>query len=217
MYINCGGKGLSVEDKSYKADLDSGGPTRFLLTDSQWGFSNTGHFLDDSKRDSYIVGSASPVNSSELYTSARASALSLTYYGLCMHNGSYNVSLHFAEIVFTDGREYSSLGRRVFDIYIQVSVFVFVFKLDISTIVVTNWFLLSQGVLVEKDFDISDEAGGAGKVIVKTYTVNVLTTLEIRLYWAGKGTTNIQSRGVYGPLISDISVNPSKIFASYIS
>nr|GEX18599.1 probable leucine-rich repeat receptor-like serine/threonine-protein kinase At3g14840 [Tanacetum cinerariifolium] len=62
---------------------------------------------------------------------------------------------------------------------------------------------------VEKDFDISAKAGGAGKVIVKTYTVNVMTTLEIRLYWAGKGTINIPKRGVYGPLISAISVNPN--------
>ena len=80
--------------------------------------------MDGDQRDSYIVRRALPVNNSELYTSAWASALSLTYYGLCMHNGSYNVSLHFAEIIFTDGGEYSSLGRRVFDIYIQVSVFV---------------------------------------------------------------------------------------------
>ena len=41
---------------------------------------------------------------------------------------------------------------------------------------------------------ISDEAGGAGKVDVKKYTVNVAATLEIRLYWAGKGTINIPSR-----------------------
>ncbi|PWA64195.1 serine/threonine/dual specificity protein kinase, catalytic domain-containing protein [Artemisia annua] len=185
LYINCGGKGLSVEDIFYEDDSNSGGPTSFFITtDRQWGFSNTGHFLDDDQRDSYIVTSALPVNTSELYTSARASALSLTYYGLCMQNGSYNVSLHFAEIKFTDGGEYSSLGRRVFDIYIQ-------------------------GVLVEKDFDISDEAGGAGKVLVKNYTVNVATTLEIRLYWAGKGTINIPSRGTYGPLISAISVNPN--------
>ncbi|GJV81850.1 probable leucine-rich repeat receptor-like serine/threonine-protein kinase, partial [Tanacetum coccineum] len=47
------------------------------------------------------------------------------------------------------------------------------------------------GILVEKDFDISDEAGGVGKVIVKNYTVNVMNTLGIRLYWAGKGTINI--------------------------
>ncbi|GKC98388.1 probable leucine-rich repeat receptor-like serine/threonine-protein kinase [Tanacetum coccineum] len=69
----------------------------------------------------------------------------------------------------------------------------------------------TSGILVEKDFDISDEAGGAGKVIVKNYTVNVMTTLEIRLYWAGKGTINIPKRGVYGPLISAISVNPRTV------
>jgi hypothetical protein len=32
-------------------------------------------------------------------------------------------------------------------------------------------------------------------------------TLEIRFYWAGKGTTAIPVDGVYGPLISAISVN----------
>lgn len=35
-------------------------------------------------------------------------------------------------------------------------------------------------------------------------------TLEIHLYWAGKGTTAIPDRGVYGPLISAIAVTPSK-------
>ncbi|GJV49896.1 kinase RLK-Pelle-DLSV family protein, partial [Tanacetum coccineum] len=187
LYINCGGGGrVSFEDKLYEDDAETGGPAHFQKTDDRWGFSNTGHFLGDNNRDNYIVKSAFgvPENSSELYKSARRSALSLTYYGLCMHNGSYNISLHFAEIQFTDDRNYSSLGRRVFDIYIQ-------------------------GMLVEKDFDISDEAGGAGKVIVKTYTVNVMTTLEIRLYWAGKGTITIPHRGVYGPLISAISVNPN--------
>ena len=69
-------------------------------------------------------------------------------------------------------------------------------------------------MLVEKDFDISDRAGGARKVVVTTYTVNVTTTLEIRLYWAGKGTISTPSRGVYGPLISAISVNPSKLYCS---
>ncbi|KAI3809626.1 hypothetical protein L1987_19222 [Smallanthus sonchifolius] len=64
-------------------------------------------------------------------------------------------------------------------------------------------------VLVEKDFDISARAGGAMKAYVKTYTVNVTTSLEIRLYWAGKGTLNIPTRGNYGPLISAISVDPN--------
>ncbi|GJX31832.1 probable leucine-rich repeat receptor-like serine/threonine-protein kinase [Tanacetum coccineum] len=187
LYINCGGGGrVSFEDNLYEDDADTGGPAHFRIIDDRWGFSNTGHFLDDNNRDSYIERSAPGdlVNSPELYKSARISALSLTYYGLCMHNGSYNVSLHFAEIMYTDDTNYNSLGRRVFDIYIQ-------------------------GMRVEKDFDIGAKAGGTGKVIVKTYTVNVLTTLEIRLYWAGKGTVNIPKRGVYGPLISAISVNPN--------
>ncbi|KAI3809621.1 hypothetical protein L1987_19217 [Smallanthus sonchifolius] len=168
------------------SDLPPGGASYFTSTDSRWGFSNTGNFMDNRiGTDSYIVKNTSRLlmNNSELYMSARASALSLTYYGFCLVNGSYNVSLHFAEILFTDDATYSSLGRRVFDIYIQ-------------------------GELVEKDFDISEKAGGAGKEFVKNYTVNVNTTLLIRLNWAGKGTTNIPFRGVYGPLISAISVNP---------
>ncbi|CAI9088859.1 OLC1v1023303C1 [Oldenlandia corymbosa var. corymbosa] len=43
-----------------------------------------------------------------------------------------------------------------------------------------------QGKLVKKDFNIEDEAG--------------------EFFWAGKGTTSIPVKGVYGPLISAISV-----------
>ncbi|GJZ43736.1 probable leucine-rich repeat receptor-like serine/threonine-protein kinase, partial [Tanacetum coccineum] len=187
LYINCGGKRLLVGDKVYERDMDPGGASYFSSTDDRWGFSNTGNFLDDGQNiDTYILTNTSgvQVNISELYMSARISALSLTYYGFCMLNGSYIVSLHFAEIIFTNDRTYRSLGRRVFDIYLQ-------------------------GMLVEKDFDISAQAGGVGKVVVKNYTVNVTTTLEIRLYWAGNGTLYIPHAGVYGPLISAISVNPS--------
>ncbi|KAI7727932.1 hypothetical protein M8C21_026223 [Ambrosia artemisiifolia] len=185
LYIDCGGNGVSVGNKDYEGDFVSGGASHFSSTDNRWGFSNTGHFLDDDQHDSYILTSSSqvPINNSELYMNARTSAISLTYYGFCMRNGSYNVTLHFAEIAFTDDTKFSSLGRRVFDIYIQ-------------------------GMLVEKDFDISDRAGGVGKAIVTTYTVNVTTSLEIRLYWAGKGTINVPTRGRYGPLISAISVDP---------
>ncbi|XP_022001334.1 probable leucine-rich repeat receptor-like serine/threonine-protein kinase At3g14840 isoform X2 [Helianthus annuus] len=183
LYINCGGRKLTDGKKEYESDLQEGGASDFSAVESRWGFSNTGNFLDDNNHDSYIV-SGVPTNTSELYMNARTSALSLTYYGFCMHDGSYNVSLHFAEIFFTDDETYSSLGRRVFDIYIQ-------------------------GVQMEKDFDISDRAGGAMKAIVTSYTVNVTGSLEIRLYWARKGTTNIPSRGVYGPLISAISVDPN--------
>lgn len=66
--------------------------------------------------------------------------------------------------------------------------------------------------MVWKDFNIMEEAGGVGKVVVKELD-NVIvngSTLEIHLYWAGKGTTAIPNRGVYGPLISAITVTPSK-------
>ncbi|KAK8578996.1 hypothetical protein V6N12_069331 [Hibiscus sabdariffa] len=78
-------------------------------------------------------------------------------------------------------------GRRIFDVYIQ-------------------------GKLVLKDFNIKQEAGGAGRPIVKPFAVNVTDgTLEIHFRWAGKGTTNIPRRGVYGPLISAISIfNPGR-------
>ncbi|KAF3949505.1 hypothetical protein CMV_024631 [Castanea mollissima] len=80
----------------------------------------------------------------ELYMTARLSPLSFTYYAFCLGNGPYKINLHFAEIKFTNDNTYSSLGRRVFDIYIQ-------------------------GELVEKDFNIADEAGGVGIEVIKPY------------------------------------------------
>lgn len=62
------------------------------------------------------------------------------------------------------------------------------------------------------DFNIAEEAGGVGKHIIKQYNATVTeTTLEIHLYWAGKGTVSLPNRGVYGPLISAISVTPSML------
>jgi len=75
-----------------------------------------------------------------------------------------------------------------------------------------------QEELVQKDFNIVEEAGGIGKAIIKHFTAVVSgNTLEIRLYWAGKGTTSLPFRSVYGPLISAISVEPSELlFAIYV-
>ena len=59
-----------------------------------------------------------------------------------------------------------------------------------------------------KDFNIESESKSAQKPLVKQVS-NVSVTnnfLEIRLYWAGKGTTRIPESGVYGPLVSAISV-----------
>lgn len=67
-----------------------------------------------------------------------------------------------------------------------------------------------QDKLVEKDFNIEAEAHGVLKPVTRPFTANVSNhILEIRFQWAGKGTTAIPSGGVYGPLISAISVDPS--------
>ncbi|KAK2368185.1 putative leucine-rich repeat receptor serine/threonine-protein kinase [Trifolium repens] len=105
---------------------------------------------------------------------------------LASHTGKWasstTVDLHFAEIMFINDQTCGSLGRRLFDINLQ-------------------------GKLVQKDFNIEEEAGGVGKKVVKRFKKVVVTnnTLEIRLYWAGKGREALPDKLVYGPLISAIS------------
>ncbi|KAL3508794.1 hypothetical protein ACH5RR_028195 [Cinchona calisaya] len=187
LHINCGGNEEKIGDTIYEGDTDLGGPSKLYSRETHWSFSSTGQFMyagPDYKK--YIYSNTSRIfdKESQLYMNARVSPLSLTYYGFCLGNGNYKVKLHFAEIVFTDDGTYWSLGRRIFDIYIQ-------------------------GNLIWKDFNIEDEAGGVNKPIVKHFTANVTDgTLEIRFYWAGKGTTELPKKGVYGPLISAISVDP---------
>ncbi|EOY13463.1 Leucine-rich repeat transmembrane protein kinase, putative [Theobroma cacao] len=185
LYINCGGRKVPVHGITYEDDSNRAGPSTFVLSSNYWAFSTTGVFLDDAgDRDNLILSNTQvSMSDLELYTTARLSPGSLTYYAFCLKNHStYNVSLHFAEIQFTDGKTFSSLGRRVFDVYIQ-------------------------GKRELKDFNIKDEAGGVGKPILKNFTVNVTDgTLEIRLHWAGKGSTSVPTRGAYGPLISAISI-----------
>ncbi|KAL6201300.1 hypothetical protein ACLB2K_025014 [Fragaria x ananassa] len=122
------------------------------------------------------------MNNPELYRTARLSFLSLTYYARCLANGNYTVKLHFAEIVLRDNRSYYGVGTRFFDVYIQEK-------------------------LVLKDFNIEKEAQGVDKEVIKVFKAVVnASTLEIRFYWAGKGTTNSPRRGTFGSLISAISV-----------
>ncbi|XP_052626840.1 probable leucine-rich repeat receptor-like serine/threonine-protein kinase At3g14840 [Lactuca sativa] len=84
VYINCGGPGVTIGNKTYEADEYLGGPANFFPSSDRWGFSNTG------------------------------------------------------KIVFRDNQSYKSLGRRVFDVYVQ-------------------------GVTKLKNFDIKIAAGGVDK------------------------------------------------------
>ncbi|KAM1347359.1 hypothetical protein PS2_036299 [Malus domestica] len=191
MHINCGGSDIIVKDENrrnvmFEGDggVEGGTAKYFRNEKSMWGFSSTGDFIQgfDLQNTRYSISLESS-NLSELYTTARTSPLSLTYFHYCLENGIYTITLHFAEIMFTNDKKYSSLGRRIFDIYVQER-------------------------LVWKDFNIEDEAGLAQKKLVKQVSnVNVTSNvLEIRFYWAGKGTTVIPEKGNYGPLISAISV-----------
>ncbi|KAI8006238.1 putative LRR receptor-like serine/threonine-protein kinase [Camellia lanceoleosa] len=213
LHINCGGGKAIIKNTIYEADDEyQGGPANFVQTGPSfiWGFSNTGHFWDASGNASYYIAKnvsvltmnysqlytrdltknysqmftrAITMDNSQLYTRARVSPLSLTYYGRCLANGSYTVTLHFAEIIFRDNRSFQSLGRRIFDVYIQDE-------------------------LVWKDFDIATVAQGVDKAVLLKFNNIVVKnkTIEIRFYWAGKGTTAVPTSGIYGPLISAISV-----------
>ncbi|XP_062094610.1 probable leucine-rich repeat receptor-like serine/threonine-protein kinase At3g14840 isoform X2 [Humulus lupulus] len=186
LYINCGGKQTTIGDIKYEGDQDLGGAAKFVQNSAIWGFSSTGDFrdIDDTSTD-YIANNVSvlKMSNSELYTTARLSPLSLTYYARCLANGNYTVKLHFAEIVLRDNRSYYSLGTRIFDVYVQ-----------------GKWEL--------KDFNIENEANGVDKESIKVVKAVVShKTLEIRLQWAGKGTRNIPRQGMYGSLISAISID----------
>ncbi|KAJ6801723.1 putative LRR receptor-like serine/threonine-protein kinase isoform X2 [Iris pallida] len=185
LFINCGGSKVNGSDNEYEDDSSPLGPAGNAISDT-WAISSTGSFTVNHNEANYIATNVSVLNASnpELYTEARLTPVSLKYYGLCLQKGDYNVSLHFAEIMFTGDDTFSSLGRRLFDVSIQ-------------------------GQKVLHDFDIVKEANGTGKDIIKTFTASVDGTLEIHLYWAGKGTTAIPFRSVYGPLISAISVTPN--------
>ncbi|KAJ6422813.1 hypothetical protein OIU84_027731 [Salix udensis] len=185
VHINCGGPAATIGNTTYEADNEEGGAAKYAFTGRDWQKSTTGHFLDvKSSSDTYIAQNMSilRMNNSVLYTEASLTPLSLTYYIPCLGNGNYNVKLHFAEIVMRDNRSYYSLGRRVFDVYIQ-------------------------HIVVLKDFDIVTKAGGVDKVYIHNCTAPITNgALEIRLYWARKGTTWSPETGTYGPLISAIDV-----------
>ncbi|KAJ0652690.1 putative protein kinase RLK-Pelle-DLSV family [Helianthus annuus] len=191
LHVNCGGNDLTLRENEqsvlYEGDANvHGGAARLYNAARKWGLSTTGDFMDDNNfQDAqYAESLQGNTRLPTLYTTARLSPLTLTYFSNCLENGEYSVKLHFAEIQFTNDSTYKSLGRRIFDIYIQ-------------------------GRRVRKDFNIEDEAGGVRRPVVVPFNASVTDSiLEIRFYWAGKGTTCFPKRGVYGPLVSAIDVDP---------
>lgn len=121
--IKCGGSQIRASNQVvYESENEPLGPaTYFVASSDKWAVSNVGLFTSKSNV-SYVANSLSQFVSldSELFQTARVSAGSLRYYGLGLQNGNYSVLLRFAEIEINNGRTWKSLGRRVFDILIQV-------------------------------------------------------------------------------------------------
>ncbi|KAK3440691.1 hypothetical protein EUGRSUZ_B00972 [Eucalyptus grandis] len=195
LFINCGGKKTFIDGNQYEEDTSPNGPSFFSSSSfwpEQWASSTTGVYMGNdiagfTAEYPYIMN----VNGSGLYQTARLSPWSIRYYGLCMMKGRYKVRLHFAELQFSDDETCKSLGKRIFDVSIQ-------------------------GNRVLKDFNIAEEAGGVETGIDKDFDDIYVTssTLEIHLYWSGKGTTAIPDRGTYGPLICGITVTLNQDFGS---
>eukprot|EP00253_Pinus_taeda_P017303 PITA_17303 len=173
---------------AFEPDSESLDNTSFYVSNTQkWGVSYAGRFMDNSNA-TYTATNQSQFTktlNSELYETARLSPSSLRYYGLGLENGPYTVKLHFAEIQIENSNSWKSVGRRVFDVYVQ-------------------------GKKVLTDFDIRKEAGGSNIGVVKSFNMTNVTAnfLEIHFFWAGKGTCCIPAQGTYGPLVSAISVTP---------
>jgi len=125
LFINCGGNKTIIDGNQYEEDTSLNGPSFFSSSSfwpEQWASSTTGVYMGNDDNDykaeyPYIMN----VNGSGLYQTARLSPWSIRYYGLCMMKGRYKVRLHFAELQFSDDETYKSLGKRIFDVSIQVS------------------------------------------------------------------------------------------------
>jgi hypothetical protein len=178
-----------LDNTVYEADATSLGAASYYVTgQTRWGISNVGKF-NEAPNGSYLMYSSQQFQNaldSELFQTARMSPSSLRYYGLGLENGNYTVLLQFAEFAYPDTKTWQSIGRRVFDIYVQ-------------------------GDLKEKNFDVRKTAGGKSFIAVnKRYNATVSKNfLEIHLFWAGKGTCCIPTQGYYGPMISALSITPN--------
>ncbi|WVZ87141.1 LOW QUALITY PROTEIN: hypothetical protein U9M48_033828 [Paspalum notatum var. saurae] len=189
--VDCGSsRSISGSDNTlYQPDdVKLGASSYYVTGDSTWGVSSVGRFLDASNGIYKVYSSRQFQNTldSELFQTARMSPSSLRYYGIGLQNGNYTVTLQFAEFDFEDSQTWKSVGRRVFDIYVQ-------------------------GERKEQNFDIMKAAGGKSYTAVKKQYIAPVTRnfLEIHLFWAGKGTCCIPSEGYYGPSISALSATPN--------
>ncbi|KAH7545312.1 hypothetical protein FEM48_Zijuj01G0080200 [Ziziphus jujuba var. spinosa] len=187
LFINSGGEDIGIDGHQYDSDNETS--QFFVSPKGNWAYSSSGGFLPTFWNSSeYIqrVKCGISVADAPLYEKARLSPASLKYTGFCLRKGRYNITLHFAEIVFTEDEDFSTSMKRIFNVDIQ-------------------------GDRRLTDFNIKDNAGGPKEKITKSYTASVIDDglLEIHLYWAGKGSS-LGTTPFNGPLISAITVTEIK-------
>ncbi|KAF7849729.1 hypothetical protein BT93_L0343 [Corymbia citriodora subsp. variegata] len=122
--INSGGQLVKSSDGTlFEGDYNNDiGPASFSVSETKrWALSNVGIFNDGTNYEFTHSTSNTILNTSDraLFQTARTSASSLRYYGLGLQNGNYTVNLGFVETAFPDDSQWTSRGRRLFDIYIQ--------------------------------------------------------------------------------------------------
>ncbi|KAF9664409.1 hypothetical protein SADUNF_Sadunf16G0016000 [Salix dunnii] len=183
LFINCGGSRTNAEGNPYDEDIST---ETFFSVPGTWAYSCSGdHILTPYNSSDFVKNMTCGVSVSEesLYKTARFCPVSLKYYGFCLRKGSYTVELHFAETIYTRDEDYSSLGTRIFDIYIQ-------------------------GERKLKDLNIIEMAKGPNEAWKANFPaiVDDNNPLEIHFFWAGKGSL---VTALNGPLVSAISVTPS--------
>ncbi|KAL3583930.1 hypothetical protein D5086_014991 [Populus alba] len=187
--IKCGGPQITSSNRVlFERDNTNLAAASYYVSDaSTFGVSNTGYFSGNNDPQ-YTTSSSSQFTNtldSELFQTSRISASSLRYYGLGLENGNYTIIMQFTESVILQGSTWKSLGRRVFDVYIQ-------------------------GSRVLKDFDIQKAAGGiTNQAVQREFNVQVTENyVDIHFFWAGKGTCCIPAQGTYGPSVSAINAIP---------
>ncbi|KAF9664406.1 hypothetical protein SADUNF_Sadunf16G0015700 [Salix dunnii] len=185
LFINCGGARTNAEGNPYDEDISK---ETFFRVPGTWAYSCSGDLIFTPYNSSdFVKNMTCGVSLSEesLYKTARFCPVSLKYYGFCLRRGSYTVELHFAETIYTQNEDYSSLGTRIFDVYIQ-------------------------GERKLKDLNIIEMAKGPNEAWKTNFTaiVDDNNPLEIHFFWAGKGSL-ANAAALNGPLVSAISVTPN--------
>ncbi|RXH85818.1 hypothetical protein DVH24_014402 [Malus domestica] len=187
LFINCGGEETTVLGNKYDQDNDTS--LFYTSPKENWAYSISGGYgVPESNTSNYIKSMTRGVPITEateapLYEKARLSPVSLKYYAFCLRKGNYTVTFYFNEVVYTKKEDYTSLRKRVFDVYIQ----------DVRRLNYVN----------------IREKNGSEPITenISAVVVNDSGLLNIYFYWPGKGSYQYQP-SFNGPLISAISVTP---------